>query len=273
MVPAPVGHQCPTCVGEARGEFRRGAGRRMSLAGFSVTKLMLAAIVAVFVIEIAEGGSGSLVNGPSASVLARLGASVPGFIAEGQWWRLLSAMFLHAGLFHIALNGYALWIFGTQVERDFGKARFLAIYFVSGFMGSVASYFFAPLTLGALFTVGVGASGAIVGLLGAFIAYNYRRRDTRLARANLQWAIMLIVLNAVLGQAIAGVDNIAHLGGLVAGGLCGLLADRTGPEPAQRAMRWAGYAFILVVGIAMTVAHTNAINHAFPGLVRLLPSR
>jgi membrane associated rhomboid family serine protease len=224
MVPAPVGHQCPNCVAEARREFRRGPGRRIAVAnakGASITKLLLLAIGAMYVVEVAVGGPGSLLTGPSEAQLVRLGASVPLVqrangallgIAAGQYWRLFTSMFLHAGILHIAFNAYALWLFGQMVEREFGHTRMLVIYLVSGFLASVASYAFGPVG-----TVGVGASGAIFGIFGAFIAFNYRRRHLAQAAANLRWAMTLILLNAFLAFAFRGIDWRAHVGGFVAG--------------------------------------------------------
>ena len=103
-------------------------------------------------------------------------------IAVGQNWRLVSAMFLHAGLWHIAFNAYALWIFGSIVEQELGRVRFLLIYFVTGIVASAASYAFGP-----YYAVGVGASGAIFGIFGAFVTYNYRRRHLAIAAARLRW--------------------------------------------------------------------------------------
>ena len=132
-------------------------------------------------------------TGPSTLKLINLGASVgvaqlPNGdivgIAVGQNWRLVTAMFLHAGLWHIAFNAYALWIFGSMVEQELGRVRFLLIYFVTGIVASAASYAFGP-----YYAVGVGASGAVFGVFGAFVTYNYRRRrkpNACVSRANAQ---------------------------------------------------------------------------------------
>ncbi len=140
--------------------------RGTSTWSISVTKGLLAVLIGVFVLEIVSAGAGSLATGPDPRSLAELGGLYPPAIAiEGEYWRLLSPMFLHAGLLHIAFNGWVLWVFGSQVERTFGSARMLAIFLVTGFLASVASYVF-----GSPLVVGVGASGAIFGLAGAFIA-------------------------------------------------------------------------------------------------------
>jgi membrane associated rhomboid family serine protease len=253
MIQAPVGFQCPECVDQARREFRRGSGR--PLQGTGATRVLLIAIVAMYVVEILMGGPGSLLQGPNQRTLFDLGAMQPLAIADGQFWRLFSAMFLHAGLFHIGFNAYALWLFGRAIEGTLGRPWFLVIYFVSGFLASAASYAFGPLT-----ALGVGASGAIFGIFGAFIAYNYRRRDTALGAANLRTALMLIVLNALLAVGYSAIDWRAHLGGLLSGLLIGYVADALGSRRNARAIAIVTVAALIGVGVALTVWRTEAIR-------------
>jgi membrane associated rhomboid family serine protease len=255
MVPAPVGYQCPTCVEEARREFRRGAGSPVRRGNLSATRVLLVAIAIGFVLEIAVGGPRSLLEGPNELKLIDLGALQPFLIAHGQFWRLFTAMFLHAGLLHIGFNAYALYLFGTLVERDFGTSRFVAIYFVTGLLASVASYAFGPVE-----AVGVGASGAIFGIFGAFIAYNYRRRHLAAAAANLRWAMTLILLNAVLAFSFGTIDWRAHVGGLVAGVFAGLAAEGVGPPHQRRIIAVAGFAALVVLGIALVAWRTSQIQ-------------
>src|SRR3989304_581193 len=113
MTPAPVGHHCPTCVAEGRRTVRRGR------------TALLAVNAGVFLLDLLLGGA-----------LLRAGAMVPVLVAAGEWWRLATAVFLHAGLMHLLLNSIALYIFGNLVEGALGTARFLAIYAVSGFCAS-----------------------------------------------------------------------------------------------------------------------------------------
>jgi membrane associated rhomboid family serine protease len=165
MYPAPVGHQCPECVKEQRQEFHRPAQRVGSTGrGLTLTNLILLSLVGMYAVEVAAGGPGSLVGGPTTSMLVRLGANVGLFqqsrgeiigVATGEWWRLFSAMFLHAGLLHIAFNGYALYIVGGVVEQELGRWRFAVLYAVTGFCASVASY-----AIGSPLEPSVGASGA-----------------------------------------------------------------------------------------------------------------
>ena len=254
MIQAPVGFQCPECVDEARKEFRRGPGRALR-GGASATKVLLIAISAMFVVEIVMGGPGSLLQGPDGQTLFDLGAMFPPAVANGQYWRLFSAMFLHAGLLHIGFNAYALWLFGRGIEGSLGRTWFVVLYFVSGFVASAASYAFGP--VGAL---SVGASGAIFGIFGGFIAYNYRRRHTALGAANLRSAVTLILLNALLAIGYRAIDWRAHLGGLVAGLLVGYVADALGSRRNARLIQVLAIAALIGVGVALAVWRTEAIR-------------
>jgi len=256
MIPAPVGHQCPTCVEEARREFRQGGGLRPRTGGITATKALLIAIAVPFVLEIVLGGPGAVGQGPSASRLIDMGALQPILIASGEYWRLFSAMFLHAGLLHIGFNAYALWLFGTFVESSLGRSRMPLVYFVSGFLASVTSYTWGPVN-----SVGVGASGAIFGIFGAFIAFNFRRRHLAMASANLRWATTLLLLNLLLAFGFSSlIDWRAHLGGLVAGFLAGLVAEGAGAGRQRQLALVAGFAVLVAVGVALVVWRTEQIR-------------
>ena len=262
MIPAPVGFQCPECVEEARREFRKGPGRPFR-GGISVTKALLVAIAIPFVIEIVVGGPRALFD-PSAQLLFDLGAMAPPAVADGQFWRLFTAMFLHAGLLHVALNAYFFWLFGRVVESVFGRTWMLLIFLVSGFLASVASYAFGPVLAPA-----VGASGAISGVFGAFIAYNYRRRHLAANAANLRMAVTVIVLNAFIAVAYSSIDWRAHVGGLVAGFALGYLADDAVPARQRAVARFAGVATLVALGIALVVWRTAEIR-SLPGFDQFL---
>ena len=257
MIPAPVGHQCPECVEQARRDFRSGPGRALR-GGVSATNALLVAIAIPFVIEVILGGPQALFN-PSAEILFDMGAMQPIAVADGQFWRLFTAMFLHAGLLHVALNAYFFWLFGRMVEASFGRTWMVLIYVVAGFLASVASYAFGPAT-----TLAVGASGAISGVFGAFIAYNYRRRQHAMNAANLRLALTVIVLNAVIAIGYSSIDWRAHVGGLVAGFALGYLADSSGPARQRAVVRFAGVATLVVIGIALVLWRTAEIRSAFP---------
>jgi membrane associated rhomboid family serine protease len=253
MIPAPVGHHCPECVAEAKREFRQGAGRRIAIRGLSVTRAIMAITIVAFIVEVSLAGAGSLMAGPSPQKLVDLGGAFPPAIASGEWWRLFSPMLLHIGLLHLALNMYALYLFGPQVERDFGKTTLIVIYLVAGFAGNVAEYAFGP-----VISVGAGASGAIFGLLGAFLAYYYRRRHTAVGRFNVQWVWQILILNVVLTFAISGIGYLAHLGGFVAGIALGAAFDRGSIR--QRSLPWAATVALVVLGIALVMWKTPQIK-------------
>lgn len=284
MIPAPIGYQCPECVAQARREFRQGPGRRVRSATgrITATKTLLVAIFAVFVVEVAIGGPNALMNGPSFTKLVDLGALVPaivrgsrliGGIAGNQYWRFFTSMFLHIGILHIAFNAWALWLFGTAMESALGTTRFVVVYFVTGFLAGVASYVFAPIMVGSQFVgaqispstvaigeIAAGASGAIFGVFGAFVAYNYRRRHLALAAANLRWAIMMILLNAFLAIAYTGIDWRAHVGGFVSGVAAGYLAEGFGPRRQRTIITVAGFLVLIGIGVALTIHRTADIR-------------
>jgi membrane associated rhomboid family serine protease len=272
MIQAPVGHQCPTCVSEAQQEFRRGPGRQIAVAnakGIGATKILLFLILGGFILEIAAGGAGSLMAGPNIRTLVRMGASVglfqesPGAevigIAVGQWWRLLTAVFLHGGLLHLALNAYILWIFGTAVEGMLGRGLMLVVFVVTGIAGSAVSFAVDP------FTVSVGASGAIFGVVGAFIAYNWRRRALAAASARIRALAPFLLINLIFSFA-PGVDWRAHLGGLVAGVVAGVAAEGVGSRGVRTVSRVLGFAVVLGAAAALVAWRTQDLHERFPFL-------
>ncbi|PKO23910.1 MAG: hypothetical protein CVU38_01445 [Chloroflexi bacterium HGW-Chloroflexi-1] len=228
-------------------------GVRLPLARPVVTYVLLGAIAVFFVLETVLGGSTSLV------ALEKLGAQVNSQVAGGACWRLLAAMFLHIGLTHIAFNGWALFSLGREVEAFYGSGRFTTIYLLSGLFGSLAYYLLGPDVLSA------GASGAVFGLVGAEIAYLLRNRGLvgALGRQRLANLAVLVGVNLVLGFTIPGINNIAHLGGLISGAALGCaLAPRyqvaweftaTGPAPrlVDRMPRWRQAGAVLVVLVAL----------------------
>jgi rhomboid protease GluP len=240
MTPAPVGHHCPTCVAEASKDTKR-VRRRLGRPS-SVTMALLVINVGVFAIDAVLGALGK------PETLLEAGAMVPSLVANGEWYRLITAMFLHIGILHLALNGLALYIFGGLVETAFGSMRMLAIYMVTGFAASVTSFAF-----GASGVAAAGASGAIFGLLGAWLVYNLRRRSLSLARANVQSALFLIAINLVFGFTVPGIDNLAHIGGLISGVVAGFVAEGFGTGSTRTLSRVVGLGAIVVVSTALAV--------------------
>ncbi len=146
-------------------------------------------------------------------MLVRFGANFGPFILEGETWRLFTSMFLHVGLAHLFFNAYALFIFGLEMERLYGLDRYLTIYILSGLFGSLASF----ASRGEVFSA--GASGAIFGVIGMNLAYFMLHRQTfgQFGRQRMMNTLFIISINLVFGFTVPGIDNLAHLGGLIAG--------------------------------------------------------
>ena len=147
-----------------------------------------------------------------------LGAKDNAAIRGGEFYRFLTAMFLHGGLTHLFFNSFALYSLGLEVERLFGSLRFLAIYFIAGFGGGLASYALSP-------NDSVGASGAIFGLVGALAAFFYLGRGMfgEMSRQQIGNLIFITLINLGIGLSTPRIDNYAHMGGLAAGAIVGLL--------------------------------------------------
>jgi rhomboid protease GluP len=189
------------------------SGRAVSGLG-ARAPLTLALLIAIGLVFAADAATRLLLGRP---ILIELGASWAAAVLAGQVWRLVTAMFLHAGVLHLLVNGWALYQLGALVEVLFGTARLAAIYFASGLAGSLASVAW-DLVSGRQ-QPSVGASGAIFGLLGALIAFLLRHRD-RLrpeARSLLLQLLFWAGINIVFGFTADMIDNAAHLGGLAAG--------------------------------------------------------
>ena len=200
----------------ARAVFEGGmVGYRIPMARPRWTYVLLGVNVAVFLAMTVFGALNGLgLNGSQDfRVLVIFGAMQNQLIAQGEFYRLLTSMFLHIGLIHLAFNSYALFILGQDVERLYGSARFLLIYFLSGLGGSLASF-----VLGAG-GISAGASGAIFGLIGTEIAFFYLHRQTfgQRGQAQLRSLLMLAGINLVFGFTIPGINNLAHMGGLLFG--------------------------------------------------------
>jgi rhomboid protease GluP len=234
-------------VAEAKRETKR--IRRPLARPRSVTTAILAVNVGVFAADWVLGLAGR------PDTLLEAGAMVPLLVATGEWWRLLTAIFLHIGLLHLAFNTLALLIFGGLIEAALGSARMLAVYLVTGFFASVTSF-----TFGSAGVAAVGASGAIFGMLGAWLAYNLRRRSLSMARANVQSALFLIAINLVFGFTVPGIDNLAHIGGLVSGVAAGFAAEGFGRGTTRGASKVAGLAAIALIALAMALWRSSQLT-------------
>ena len=247
-VPSPGGPDAPGPVGPGQPGVRS-RGPRGDRAPV-VTWVILAVNAVLLCVEaFLSGGTGRDFIAPSNVALCRLGALNAAAIAEsGQWWRLLTVMVLHAGVIHFALNAYALWMFGPMLERYLGRLRYLAVYLIAGFTGAAASFAINDTVLG------VGASGAIFGLLGGLIAFFWRRRD-RGGMAQLRGLIIVVVLNLALSASIPNIDNVAHVGGFLGGLVAVWLLDSAPKRGQAVAVRQAlALAVPVAAGIALVMA-------------------
>jgi membrane associated rhomboid family serine protease len=210
MTSTPVGMRCPECARQTtkvrvgKGAFTPSAGR------MPATIALIAVNVIVFLVEIAGGGAGSLNGG--GTVIHDAGLRGPD-IANGDWWRVITGGFLHAGFLHLLLNMYVLYVAGSILEPGIGTPRFLGIYFVSLIAGSLGALIVDPNSLT------VGASGAIFGLMAAVIVVARGRGVEQLAT---QFGIF-VGLNLVLTFSISGISVGGHIGGLVGGAVAALL--------------------------------------------------
>jgi membrane associated rhomboid family serine protease len=172
---------------------------------------------------------------------------VPVGIADGEYYRLLTSMFLHYGALHLLLNMWALWVLGRELESSLGPGRFLTLYLLSGLGGSVAAYAFTPAAMSA------GASGAIYGLFAAlFVVFRRLNRDT-------SSIITVLVINLIFSFTVPGISIAAHLGGLVTGAVVGVALAYAPRETRNRVLAGSVVALVLVLG-AVTLIQTAAIN-------------
>ena len=140
------------------------------------------------------------------------GALIPALVAQGEAWRLLSSVFLHSGAVHLGFNIISLYFLCSFVEVAFGRARFLALYLLSGLAGGLAYLYFGGFNVPA-----VGASGAIFGLLGGVLGYALRRGTFSWQNPLIRQLLILLALNLYIGFSVPNISNTAHLGGLAGG--------------------------------------------------------
>ena len=264
MNEASVGFQCPECVREGRqaqpaartafGGSQAGRNGWVTKALIGLNVIMYIVIVAAGGVRAAVGNGSSLIAGGATRLDVQLGViglySDGGHlhgVAAGEYYRLITAMFVHFGVLHIATNMWALWILGRYLEYALGPIRFLALYVICGVGGNVAVYLFAPNTLSA------GASTAIFGLFATMFFVN---RKLGLSNSGV---IVLLVINLGLTFFVPNISIAGHLGGLVTGALAGLglaYAPRRSRTSVQAAVR-GGLAVVLVVITALgTVLRT-----------------
>lgn len=191
-------------------------------------------------------GGVNLLEPPTESLI-RWGANFgPDTVSAGQWWRLLTSMFLHGGLLHLAFNMYVLWQIGPLVERLLGNSGYLLIYLVSALAGGLVSLAWNP------YSASVGASGAIFGIFGTLLGFLTMHRrgwiPEEVVSSLRNSALVFIGYNVVFGFVRSGTDVAAHAGGLAAGFLCGLLLSDTEKRRARNGILALGSAIVLVAG-------------------------
>jgi len=276
MHDASVGHQCPECVAEGRRTQRQVrttfGGTRAGARGL-VTITLIAINVAVMAgVTILEGPRalfggggfgglmgdatsvhlwGALIPAPTEFVYVSRGqvlgtALVSDGVVGGEYYRIVTSMFLHYGILHLLTNMYALWVLGRSLEGVLGPIRFLALYLISGLGGSVAVLLFSdPHSLSA------GASGAIFGLFAAlFVVLKRLRRDT-------SSVIPILVINLAISF-VPGISLAAHLGGFVTGGICAF-ALAYAPRVGRTRIQIAGVSALLLFVIGMAIFGLNLL--------------
>ncbi|WP_320069011.1 rhomboid family intramembrane serine protease [Micromonospora sp. RTGN7] len=268
MRDASVGHQCPECVNEGRRSVRptRTAfgGGTVGRHGY-VTKALIGLNVLLMLLSIASdrggdaaaGGSGfgGLMGGSTpltdwGSVLGQAmfpDGGVHG-IAQGEWYRLVTAMFLHYGVVHLLLNMWALWVLGRSLEANLGPLRFAALYLVAGLGGNVAAYVFSAENAAT-----AGASTAIFGLFAALIVI-----ERRMGRS-ISSVLPILVINLVFTLTVPGISIPGHLGGLVTGAMVALLLAYA-PRSRRGLIQGAGTVLVLVALLGIAVVRTAMLT-------------
>ncbi|ULR51943.1 rhomboid family intramembrane serine protease [Streptomyces deccanensis] len=257
MVSASVGFQCPECVRNGSGTGHApSASAPRTLAGGTVTadprlltKILIGANLLLFLVKTSVGDAFTdrfdLIG---RAWVPELGTSLQG-VAEGQWYRLVTSMFLHAGVTHILFNMLSLWWIGGPLEAALGRARYLALYFVSGLAGSALTYLIAEPTQPSL-----GASGAIFGLFGATgVLLRHLKYDMRPL-------IILLVINLIF--TFSPMFNIAweaHVGGLVGGVLIGYVMVHA-PRERRALIQYGVCALVLAAVVVMTLLRTTQLT-------------
>jgi membrane associated rhomboid family serine protease/Tfp pilus assembly protein PilF len=227
---------------------------RQQSSSMAVTQVIFGANVAVFLAMTLAIGA-SMLSGPQGLQLVHWGANYGPRTVSGEWWRLLTCVFLHGSLLHIAFNMWCLWDLGRLAESLYGHWTFATVYLICGLAASLASIAWTPGVLS------VGASGAIFGIAGALISSFYLG-EFSLPRAALGGTLRSLLIfagyNLFFGAVIARTDNAAHVGGLVMGLTLGALIARVAPVHGDVVRRIA----VLLVGAAMVAGGVMWLQHA-----------
>src|SRR5258708_15760763 len=202
-----------------------------SAASFPVTTGLIAANALVFVVMVLRGVSPM---DPTPAQAVAFGADFGPLTLSGQWWRLVSSMFVHFGLIHLGLNMWCLWNLGRAAEHLLGRFSYLLSYLASGIFGSIASVYWHPLAAGA------GASGAIFGLAGVLVSFVYLKKTPAHLQINTKMLSTLgtfIAYNLIFGAAIPGISNPPHLHRPLIGFAVGALLPSAAASESSRRSR------------------------------------
>ena len=272
MLPASVGFQCPECVKAGNVGVRqpKAAYGGKATSTPTVTFVLIGLNVAMFLLTTATG-TGLLAGGTPSSLFRQLamvpiteirGLHLPGFdgqgVANGGYYRLLTACFLHYGIIHVALNMLALFQLGPALEAAFGRLRFTALYLVSGIGGSALSY-----ALGPQFSQAAGASGAVFGLFAAFFVLQ-RRRGGDVSQIGAIIAINLFISFSARSY----IDWRGHVGGLITGALVTAALVYAPSGPRRTLLQVGGFVSValLIVGVvAVRTADLSSVIAALSG--------
>lgn len=248
---------CPLCGRESVPPVRISTASFTESGNFFslvILTINIVLFVLMSIVEVRNGGSGeAFIKSASGGVLNDFGALVPSLVRAGQWWRLVTFNFLHIGLMHLMFNSSALFSIGPQVEGIFGSQKFVFAYVATGIGSGLASLMFLPANT-------AGASGAIFGLIGLMAVYGYRLGGSfgrGLMRQMLIWAGIGIMFGFFIGA-----NNVAHVGGFVAGGALGFVLEPDAPSTAPSAARWNGAAICCIGLVAISFVMAGRVYGA-----------
>jgi rhomboid protease GluP len=236
---------------------------------WKLTGLLLLMNVTVFIIETLNGVS---IFSPTLKDLLIWGANYAPLTLTGDAWRLLTSMFLHVGLIHLAVNCWALYIWGVYAEFYYGRRYYLALYLSAGLMGSVLSVVHNLINMNyahdgnASLVISAGASGAIMGLGGALIVAAWRpRADLRPEQTlRLKPLLVIMAINFALGFSISGIDNAAHIGGVITGALLALVFSLTEKSTdSQRKILRVITFVVLAIGVILLFQQLEKLGAGF----------
>jgi rhomboid protease GluP len=253
----PKASVCEYCGHDVGKPFVRRPESALSSRGFlataqSTTAILLLLNFAIFsaTLILTYKVEGQMIGfgGVNSDVLLAFGAKFgPRILRGGEWWRLVTAGFLHAGVFHILMNSWVLLDLGPRVEDIFGTPRFLVIYLVSSIFGFLASMLWSP------YTLSIGASAAACGLIGAMMAHARQSGNSGLWSAYLQWIILIAVIGFLPGFSI---DNAAHFGGFGAGyGLAYLARTPRIASPVESLWKAAAGFAVVITAASFLLAY------------------